>query len=168
MAVTKQKGLQAELYVAYLLSRHGFCVLVPYGEDARYDLVSEKHGVFKRIQVKHVTPRNGALEVAFRSANNYQTIYYSPEDVDVIAAYNPVDLKVYFIPRREIANKSCLKLRLTGCKNGQQRRVVWAADYESRFDILEASSAGVAQLVEHRTCNARVGGSNPFTGLSQV
>jgi hypothetical protein len=24
--------------------------------------------------------------------------------------------------------------------------------------------AGVAQLVEHRTCNARVGGSNPFAG----
>jgi hypothetical protein len=168
VAVTKQKGLQAELYVAYLLSRNGFCVLMPYGEDARYDLVSEKGGVFKRIQVKHVTPRHGALEVALRSANNYQTIYYSTADVDVIAAYNPEDAKVYFIPRSEITNRSCLRLRLTDCRNGQQRRVIWAVDYEFRFDILEASSAGVAQLVEHRTCNARVGGSNPFTGLSQI
>ena len=138
LAVTKQKGLQAALYIAYLLSRHGFRVLVPYGEDARYDLVSEKHGIFKRIQVKHVSSRHGALTVQLRSANNYQTIHYSPEDVNVIAAYNPEDLKVYFVPRNEIANKSCLNLRLAGCRNGQKRCVIWAADYEFRFDLLES------------------------------
>lgn len=37
MALTKQKGLQAELYVAHLLVRQGFTVLMPYGEDVRYD-----------------------------------------------------------------------------------------------------------------------------------
>jgi hypothetical protein len=143
MAVTKQKGLQAELYVAYLLIRNGFHVLLPFGEDARYDLVSEKHGVFKRIQVKYVALKNGALEVPLRSANNHQTIYYSPADVDVIAAYNPENSKVYFIPRGEIVNKSCLKLRLADCKNGQRRHVVWAADYELKFNVLEAQGLPV-------------------------
>jgi hypothetical protein len=164
MAITKQKGLQAELYVAHLLVRHGFTVLIPYGEDVRYDLVSERNGVFKRIQVKHVTPKGGVLEVQLRSSNNYQIIRYTTADVDVVAAFNPEDSKVYFIPLSETLNRNCLKLRLTGCKNNQQRRVVWAADFESRFDILEKDSAGVAQLVEHRTCNARVRGSSPFTG----
>ncbi|MGH9941854.1 MAG: group I intron-associated PD-(D/E)XK endonuclease [Pyrinomonadaceae bacterium] len=76
MAITKQKGLQAELYVAHLLVRQGFTVLMPYGEDVRYDLVSEKRGVFKRVQVKHVSPKAGTLEVQLRSTNNYQTIHY--------------------------------------------------------------------------------------------
>jgi hypothetical protein len=145
MAITKQKGLQAELYVAHLLVRHGFTVLIPYGEDVRYDLVSEKNGVFKRIQVKHVTPRGGVLEVQLRSTNNYQIIRYTPKDVDVIAAFNPGDCRVYFIPLREILNRNCLKLRLTDCKNNQRRRVIWATDFESRFDILENDLAGVAQ-----------------------
>jgi PD-(D/E)XK endonuclease len=164
VAITKQKGLQAELYVAHLLVRHGFTVLMPYGEDVRYDLVSEKNGVFKRIQVKHVTPRGGVLEVQLRSSNNYQVIRYTPADVDVVAAFNPEDCKVYFIPLSEILNRNCLKLRLTGCKNNQRRRVVWAADFESRFDILEKDSAGVAQLVEHLICNQRAGGSSPSAG----
>lgn len=164
MAITKQKGLQAELYVAHLLVRHDFTVLIPYGEDVRYDLVSEKRGVFKRIQVKYVTQKGGALEVQLRSANNHQVIRYTPADVDLIAAFNPEDYKVYFIPLAEYLNRSCLKLRLVDCKNNQQRRITRAADFEFRFDFLETDSAGVAQLVEHRTCNARVGGSSPFTG----
>ena len=143
-------------------------MLLPYGEDVRYDLVSEKNGIFKRIQVKHVTPKGGVLVVQLRSANNYQVIHYTTANVDVIAAYNPEDCKVYFIPLSETLNRNCHKLRLTGCKNNQQRRIIWAADFESRFDILEKSSAGVAQLVEHRTCNARVGGSSPFTGLYEL
>jgi PD-(D/E)XK nuclease superfamily protein len=168
VAVTKQKGLQAEFFVAHLLSQHGFTALVPFGEDTRYDLVSEKRGVFKRIQVKFVAPKNGALQVQLRSANNYQTIHYSDADVDIIAAYNPENSKVYFIPLSGVDNKSTLNLRLSECKNGQQLRVIKAADYEFRFDILEESSAGVAQLVEHRTCNARVGGSSPFTGSIDI
>ena len=168
MAITKQKGLQAEFFVAHLLSKHGFTVLVPYGEDVRYDLVSEKHGVFKRIQVKYVAPKNGVFEVQLRSANNYQAIHYSDTEVDIIAAYNPMDSKVYFIPLSEVGNRSTLNLRLIECRNGQQLRVVKAVDFEHRFDILESTSAGVAQLVEHRTCNARVGGSSPFTGSTDI
>jgi hypothetical protein len=168
VAITKQKGLQAELYVAHLLVRHGFTVLMPYGEDVRYDLVSEKNGVFKRIQVKHVTPKGGTLEVQLRSSNNYQIIRYSTADVDIVAAFNPEDRSVYFIPLSETLNRNCLKLRLTGCKNNQQRRVIWAADFEARFDILERDSAGVAQLVEHLICNQRVGGSNPSAGSVEL
>ncbi len=35
------------------------------------------------------------------------------------------------------------------------------------FLIDGASRAGVAQLVEQRTCNAKVEGSTPFTGTSK-
>ena len=34
--------------------------------------------------------------------------------------------------------------------------------------LIKTTRAGVAQLVEQRTCNAKVEGSTPFTGTSQL
>ena len=137
MAITKQKGDIAEAFVTYLLKQNGFNVLIPWGEDNRYDLVSEKNGVFKRIQVKYVTPKNGTLNVSIRSSNNYNIIHYSSRDVDVIAAYYPKENKVYFIPLNSTRNISSCKLRLKPTKNKQKKYIIMASKYESRFDLLE-------------------------------
>jgi hypothetical protein len=137
MAITKQKGDIAEAFVTYLLKQNGFNVLVPWGEDNRYDLVTEKKGVFKRIQVKYATPQDGVLEVRVRSCNNYKIIHYSPKDIDIIAVYSPKQSKVYFIPLNGIRNRSICKLRLVPTKNHQKKYVVLASRYESRFDLLE-------------------------------
>jgi hypothetical protein len=137
MAITKQKGDIAEAFITFFLKQNGFNVLIPWGEDIRYDLVTEKNGVFKRIQVKYVTPKNGVLEVAMRSSNNYNVIHYSSKDVDIIAAYSPRNNKVYFIPRDIIKNKRVCKLRLLPTKNNQKKKVVSASDYEARVDLLE-------------------------------
>jgi hypothetical protein len=119
MAITKQKGDIAEAYVTYLLKQNGFNVLVPWGEDSRYDIVTEKKGIFKRIQV------------------NYNIIHYSPKDIDIIAAYSPSHNKVYFIPLNGIKNRRVCKLRLIPTKNRQKKFVVMASKYESSFDLLE-------------------------------
>ena len=137
MAETKLKGDIAEAYVTYKLKERGFNVLVPWGEDVRYDLVSEKGGIFKRIQVKYVTSKDGALLVSFRSSNNYNIIHYSSKDVDIIAAYSSGQKKVYFIPLRSMSNRHSCKLRLTPAKNKQKKFVVPASKYEYRFDLLE-------------------------------
>lgn len=137
MAITKQKGDIAEAYVVYLLKQNGFNVLIPWGEDGRYDLVSEKNGVFKRIQVKYITPKNGVIDISFRSSNNYNIIHYSRKDVDILAAYSPESNKVYFISLSNVKNKRCCKLRLLPTKNKQKKFVIMAARYESRFDLLE-------------------------------
>jgi hypothetical protein len=137
MAITKQKGDIAEAFVTFLLKQKGFTVLIPWGEDSRYDIVTEKNGVFKRVQVKYVTPKNGAVEIRIRSCNNYNIIHYTPKDVDIIAAYSSVDNKVYFMPLSGSKNRSLHKLRLTPAKNRQKKFVVMASKYESRFDLLE-------------------------------
>jgi len=137
MAVTKQKGDIAEAFVTYLLKQNGFNVLIPWGEDNRYDLVTEKNGVFKRIQVKYATPKNGVVEVRMRSCNNYNIIHYSPKDIDIIAVYSSKQNKVYFIPLSGIRNRSTCKLRLEPTKNKQKKFIVMASKYESRFDLLE-------------------------------
>ena len=59
----KTKGSVAELFVAARLMNEGWRVLVPYGENTRYDLVGERDGKFVRIQVKYVHPKRGALYV---------------------------------------------------------------------------------------------------------
>jgi Holliday junction resolvase-like predicted endonuclease len=137
MAKTKLKGDIAEAFVTYTLREKGFNVLIPWGEDARYDLVSEKNGVFKRIQVKYVTPKDGTLLVSFRSSNNYSIIHYSSKDVDIIAAYSSEQKKVYFIPLGSVSNRHSCKLRLTPTKNKQKKFVIPASKYECRFDALE-------------------------------
>lgn len=137
MAITKQKGDVAEAFVTYLLKQNGFSVLVPWGEDNRYDLVTEKNGVFKRIQVKYATPKNGAVEVRARSCNNYNIIRYSPKDIDIIAVYSSGSNKVYFIPLSGIGDRSTCNLRLEPTKNKQKKFIVLASKYESRFDLLE-------------------------------
>lgn len=137
MAITKQKGDIAEAFVTYILKKNGFNVLIPWGEDNRYDLVAEKNGVFKRIQVKYVTPNNGTLGVSIRSSNNYNIIHYSKKEIDIIAAYNSKNSKVYFIPLNSTRNISSCRLRLRPAKNMQKKYIVMASKYESRFDLLE-------------------------------
>jgi len=137
MAITKQKGDIAEIYIAYLLKKEGFNVLLPWGEDHRYALVSEKNGIFKRIQVKYVTPRKGMLEVALRSLNNYQILHYSVKDIDIIAAYEPNNQKVFFVPLKRIKNKSSLKLRLLPSKNKQVKNITMASKFEGNFTELK-------------------------------
>ena len=137
MAVTKQKGEVAEAFVTYFLKKHGFNVLIPWGEDTRYDLVIEKNGVFKRVQVKYITPKNGVLEIPIRSSNNHSIIHYSEKDIDIIAAYSPESQKVYLIPLKNIRNRRAVKLRLEPARNKQKKYVTMATCYESRVDFLE-------------------------------
>ena len=136
MALTKKKGAIAETKVlAYLIER-GFNVSIPWGEDVRYDLVSEKDGVFKRIQIKYVTPKNGCLVVFLRSANNWNTIKYTVKDIDITAVYDPKNDKIYFIPITMFSNNSRINLRLLVPKNNQKKNVIWASEFQDT-NVLE-------------------------------
>ncbi len=126
----KTKGSIAELAVASRLMRDGWCVLVPFGENARYDLVAEKEGRFLRVQVKYVTPKDGKLYVNCRSSNNWMVIHYSAKEIDVIAAYDSRSEKVYFVPIDQI-RKSAMSLRLTDARNGQKAKVRYAKQFLS-------------------------------------
>ena len=96
-----------------------------------------KKGIFKRIQVKYATPKDGVVEVRMRSCNNHNIIHYSPKDVDIIAVYSSLGNKVYFVPLNGINNKSVCKLRLEPTKNKQKKFIIMADKFESRFDFLE-------------------------------
>lgn len=126
----KGKGEIAELAVASKLVGDGWKVLFPFGEDSRYDLVAEKSGRFVRVQVKYVTPKNGALNTNCRSSNNWSVLHYSPEDIDAIAVYDADSKNIYFIPSDKM-NSSAFKLRLVPAKNNQKNRINIASNFSS-------------------------------------
>lgn len=124
----KKKGDVAELAVAAQCLKNGYQILFPYGEDTRYDFVIEQKGLFRRVQVKYVTPKDGALDVSCRSSNNWSTRAYTSDEIDIIAVYDSKSGIIYFIDVKIIGKRS-LKLRLSASKNNQIKGVRLAEDY---------------------------------------
>ena len=129
----KTKGSIAELAVATRLVKEGWRVLLPYGENTRYDLVAERQGRFVRIQVKYATPKAGVLPVNCCSSNNWSVLPYTPEEIDVIAAYNSQDERIYFVPVTQLP-KGHMKLRLDPPKNNQRAKVRYATQFSELHD----------------------------------
>ncbi|MDP4000704.1 MAG: group I intron-associated PD-(D/E)XK endonuclease [bacterium] len=92
----KTKGNIAEMAVAGHLIEHGWHILLPLGENHRYDLVAEKAGKFVRIQVKYVTPKHRALDVNCRSSNNWSVLHYTAKEIEAIAVYDSKKQKYLF------------------------------------------------------------------------
>lgn len=126
----KTKGTIAEMSVAAHLIENGWHVSLPIGENNRYDLVAERDGRFARIQVKYVTPKNGALEVNCKSSNNWSVLHYTAKEIDVIAVYDGCKKSIYFVPVGKI-NRSSFKIRIDESKNNQKIKVHSAKEFLS-------------------------------------
>src|SRR3989338_8980659 len=119
---TKRKGDIGELIAAQEFFRRGWHVAFPYGENAKYDLIIEKDGICKRVQVKAVYPKNGVLHVNCRSSNNWSVKSYSSKDIDLLVAVDLESNKVYFIPSAKM-NRALFDLRLDPAKNSQKKKI---------------------------------------------
>ena len=127
---TKTKGKIAEMMISAKLMELGWKVLLPFGENNRYDLVAEKEGKFIRIQVKYVTPTKGILDINCKSSNNWSILRYTPNEIDFIAVFDSVNHNIYFISVSKL-NLSSIKLRLDPPKNNQRRKIKYAKDFEN-------------------------------------
>jgi len=125
---TKLKGDIGELAAAQALLKKGWHISFPYGENLKYDLIAEKDGKFKRIQVKAASPRNGVLHINCRSSNNWSVTSYEAHDFEILAAVNLETNDVYFVPSNKL-RKNLIDLRLTPTKNLQKKGVNIAMDY---------------------------------------
>ncbi len=125
---TKLKGDIGELITAQELLKRGWHIAFPYGENHKYDLIAEKEGVMRRIQVKSVMPKNGVLHINCRSSNNWSAVSYSKKDFEVLAAVDLKASKVYFIPSEKMC-KNLINLRLESTKNSQKKGINLAEDF---------------------------------------
>ena len=125
---TKLKGDIGQLLVAAEIMTRGWHISLPYGENLKYDLIAEKDGIFKRIQVKAVIPKNGVLHINCRSSNNWSVVHYSPKDFEILAAVDLQSKKVYFIPSDRM-HKNLVSLRLVPSKNFQNKNINFADEF---------------------------------------
>ncbi|MFA6423761.1 MAG: group I intron-associated PD-(D/E)XK endonuclease [Candidatus Magasanikbacteria bacterium] len=125
---TKIKGDIGELLVAADLLEKGWMVSLPISENTRYDLIIEKNGKIKRVQVKAVVPKNGAMIINCRSSNNWNVINYTKKDFEILAAVDIISKNVYYIPVKCI-NRRCINLRLTASKNRQEKNINLAKSF---------------------------------------
>jgi hypothetical protein len=113
----------------------GLAVLVPFGENTRYDLVIDDGEAFSRVQCKTGRLRGGA--VRWSMCSNYahhpnprvrQRDYHG--EVDYFGVYCPETEGVYLIPISDLPIRRQGTLRVEAPSNGQQKFIRYAHLYE--------------------------------------
>lgn len=114
-------------------------VLIPFGENQRYDLLIDDAGDFVRVQCKTGRLRNGvvrfnACSFTYHHPNNQGTRPYRHHyrgAADLFGIYCRDTGKVYLVPVEEVGTREgCL--RVAPAKNRQSKKVRWAKDFELR------------------------------------
>jgi PD-(D/E)XK endonuclease len=130
----KDVGDRTTLAVMLALRERGYGVAVPFGENTRYDLVLDDGTQLMRVQCKTGRLRFGAVEFATASSyahhpNEKPTQRHYRGQVDSFAVYCRATAGVYLIPIGDLPLDRAY-LRVDPPRNGQRRRIRYAADYE--------------------------------------
>lgn len=139
---TKVVGERTEARVLAALVERYPVVLLPWGENHRFDLgVVDDDGVFFRVQCKTGRLRNGAIQFntssfsyhhpANRRREELRVEHYATDyrgDADLFGVYCPDTREVFLVPVEDVGTNGCY-LRTEPPRNGQKARIRWAADY---------------------------------------
>lgn len=131
----KTKGDLGLTYAIARLTELEWHVSLPISEHMSYDLIAEKDGICKRVQVRYTTPKNNRLNIKLSTSwsdkNGCHTKTRNVGDFDVLASFNPETKEVYFINDNEFKNSRMITIRFDKAKNGQEKRIRYAKDYYS-------------------------------------
>lgn len=130
---TKQIGAISETACLAKFVELGWAVYLPYGDNARADMIIERPGVGRceKVQVKTARLRNGKLQASCCSSYEHRgrrAKGYVGE-VDWFAFYSP-DLRQVYMVRPEDVGKNMVTFRLSKTQNNQQKGVRIAQDYQ--------------------------------------
>lgn len=126
---SKRKGNIGALKVGLEFSKQGYSVFYENGDISKIDLIAENNGKLIRVQVKSITPINGAIKLAFKKDGPNYSFYYDLETFDFFAIYDLVNDKVYLIRTKEYLNHKAIILRISPSKNSQVKRINDATNY---------------------------------------
>ena len=129
MTEKKQLAKEGEMRFAAEFLRKGWQIFLPYGEDSPIDLLIEKDGTFKRVQVKATSPIGGAIHFRVKSSNNWQTKKYTKKEVDYFGIYDYLNQKGYLIPIEDVEGMTEPIIRLEKTKNNQNKKIRLAERY---------------------------------------
>lgn len=127
---TKDIGNICEAMAIAKLIEKGFAVLMPFGDNQRYDLVLETAGLFYTVQVKSGNFKNGVI--VFRSCSSYAHRGKGSKDykgeIDFFAVYVRCSEELYLVPVEEVGS-TIVYLRVEKPKNNQNKKVRYAEKY---------------------------------------
>jgi hypothetical protein len=130
-----QRGAIAETAITAHATRIGFRAFLPVADGGRYDMILEAAGKLLRVQCKTAVRRGEVVVVEARSsrrtADGHLREVYTPDDVDVIAAYSPELDRCFAIPIHDVPPSGGLHLRLAPTRNGQRAGLHFADQYPS-------------------------------------
>jgi hypothetical protein len=111
-------GDRTTLAVMLALQEAGYAILVPFGENTRYDLVTDNGGEFRRIQCKTGRLRDGAI--GFKACSTYAhhpnpklTRRHYLGEIDYVGVYCPETGGVYLVPIEDAELQTQCSLRIS-------------------------------------------------------
>jgi hypothetical protein len=128
---TTAQGNIGEFVIAADLIEKGCVVMFPSGGNPHYDLVVEKEGIFRRVQVKYVTEKDGVIiGRLYTMGRDRKMNLHTNKDFDILALYEPKSKEIYYISLALISNATQIVLRVGKTKNKMQKGIHFAKDYQ--------------------------------------
>ena len=132
----KVVGDASEAMIIARLVQAGKMILLPFGENHRYDLVLDEGDRFIKVQCKTGRLKNGVVlfptcSTTYHFPKNQPSTFYQRDyakDADLFGVYCPDNDSVYLVPVAEVGKRAA-SLRLEPSRNGQAKRIRWAKDY---------------------------------------
>lgn len=134
MLNSKAIGDRSVVEVLARLVARSEVVLMPFGDNDRYDLAVERRdGTLVRIQVKTGRLSVDGAVIRFHTCSSYAHRGLGRRDyrgdADLFGVYVPELDAAYLVPVEAVGGRGC-HLRLKPARNRQSRGVRWAQDYE--------------------------------------
>lgn len=131
---TKQKGNIGESRILYEFTRYQIQVAIPYGDNARYDLIAEFDGRQNRIQIKYCDQKiiNNSICCPCASSKNHTTNKRRDtytNDVDYMAFYIVSWDACCLVSIREIGDRKSICFRQKPPASGQVKGIHQIRDY---------------------------------------
>lgn len=105
--MSKAKGIEAEVAFMYQCIERGYTVSLPYGDNAKYDLIVDIAGKLKRVQVKaiHAKTKNGDC-YRLKQRGQHLRDAYTENDIDILAIYIKDSNSWYILKSGEIVTNA--------------------------------------------------------------
>lgn len=122
---SKDKGNIGESLALAEFIKRNITVSIPFGDNARYDLIAEFNGKLNKIQVKYCNQKiteNNSITCPCSSSLNHTTnkVRNSYEnEIDYFVFYLAEWDKLLLVPIEKIGNKKAITFRLDKPKNNQ-------------------------------------------------
>jgi len=131
----KEIGDRTTLAAMLGLKAAGYALLIPFGENTRYDLVIDDGVALARVQCKTGRLRGGAIVFPVTSTYGHHRNPATARrtyrgEIDYFAVYCPETTGVYLVPIGDVCTRASAALRVAPARNGQERRIRHAGGYE--------------------------------------